>query len=34
VGYGLSGLALLVTLALALSGRLWRRLTATSNFAL
>jgi hypothetical protein len=34
VGYGLSGLALLVTLALALSGRLWRRLTATSDFAL
>jgi hypothetical protein len=34
MGYGLSGLALLVTLALALSGRLWRRLTDTSNFAL
>jgi hypothetical protein len=31
-GYGLSGLALLVTLALALSGGLWRRLTATSTF--
>jgi hypothetical protein len=30
-GYGLSGFALLVTLALALSGRFWRRLTATSH---
>ena len=34
MGYGLSGLALLVTLMLALSGRLWRRLTDSSNFAL
>jgi hypothetical protein len=30
-GYGLSGLALLVTLALALSGRLWRRMLDTPN---
>ena len=30
-GYGLTGVALLVTLALALSGRLWRRLLDTPD---
>jgi len=30
-GFGLSGLALLLTLALALSGRLWRRLMDAPN---